>query len=131
MYRGVVERICQGARLKKLRIAFYLLLEGYFSKADSFWKAFPDTATENVLGEKIRRNTYGKYRNLPEFNDFVQGWRLWRDKNMLPFPPGRAWTDQPAHVIDIFFAFDDMWATKQERERKLRELQSRFIPRGR
>jgi hypothetical protein len=120
----------KGEGSKKLLIAFWCWLEGKYTKPAEFWRNMPDDATEKILGYTVRRNRIPDY-NTSEFRDWVTAWNIWEAKHLLPF--AGAWTEQPAHVVDVLTALDGAHGKFVDREmrRKKAQREAKGMKKGR
>ena len=84
-------------------------MKGYHEKTDTFWARLPDERIEVLSdGLTVQRNRIPEYIRLAideGFNEGVQVYVYWRDKNTLPFSGG--WAEQPAIVWDVINLFAD------------------------
>lgn len=85
-------------RLKKLGIAFYCWVKGYFeaNNVDQL-SSMPDSEKESIEGERVQRNKIPGYSTV----DFWEAVDIWRDWKIFGNPEGGGAMDQGALWRDI------------------------------
>lgn len=102
----------RGGYLKKLMIAFYCWVKGYFNSGSiEQLRALPSTKKMSEMeaipwifdeetgkqGKRFQRNSFPDY----DTEDFREAVRMWRDFERFGFPRAGGQYDQPALWIDI------------------------------